>query len=198
MMYALYNVYVRYAEYTFKEESSMQGDKIILQRPEPLSDGGKSLSIIYIIATICGLILGIIFEVAVGGYWGLFILGFTVFGFLIGWGIKNKIVKYKCLYLERLIFHRNNVIPYSELWNRLIPIFTSMNIRMSVNQDGSICVPYNGVMYDIILNNDNSFRIRWRQTFGQSLLRWNYYIPLYKKVVVDMGMIAFHVQNVCR
>lgn len=177
----------------------MENKKIVLQSPAPLNDGGKSLYAPYIWGVVCGIILGILFELSLlSMFVGIFIVGGGLFGLLIGWGIKNKIIQYRCFGLRTLRFQADVLLPYPELWQRLVQVFGPMNIIMQVNQDGSICVPYDGLLYDIILYGDNSFAICWRQSMVNAIMRQGYYISIYKKAGIAMGMIAYHVQKACQ
>lgn len=53
-------------------------------------------------------------------------------------------------------------------------------------------------MYDVIFNEDNSFTVYWHQSALKAFLSQGYYISIYKKAVVAMGIIAYHVQKACQ
>lgn len=169
----------------------MQNEKILLKSSEPLEDEGKKLSVIYIIVPGCGLLWGL----CTGSYFMTFLL--VVFGIPIGWGIKNLILKQKCWQFRYKRFLANEKPSYPELYQRLLPVFNSLNIEVKLNADGSICIPYGGLTYEVRYNADDSFSVRWSQSFFKAVLRMGYYISLYKKIRIAMGIIAYHVQQAC-
>lgn len=175
----------------------MENEKTVLKSPAPLDDGGKRQSKIYIIAAACGMLAGLFIAIQGNAYYGACMLGFGIFGLLIGWGIKNKVMHYKCLKLRTMRFRVSEKPSYEELHQRLLPLFSQLNITMEINEDGSLCIPYKGILYDVFFNEDFSFTVYWRQNMLKTVLRQGYYISIYKKAVVAMGIIAYHVQRVC-
>ena len=175
----------------------MFNEKIVLETSAPLNDGGKSQTKICIIAMMCGILLGMIFAITSRAHLVGYILVFGLFGLLVGWGIKNKVLKYKSNILRTMRFMVDEKPSYSELYQRLFPLFRQLNIKMEINPNGSICIPYDGLLYDIIYNEDDSFSVRWRQSGFKAFMQQGYYISIYKKAVVAMGIIAYHVQRVC-
>lgn len=175
----------------------MQNEKIVLKSPAPLNDGGKSQTKICIIAMVCGMFLGVLFAIASGIHLMGYILGFGLFGLLVGWGIKNKVLKFKSNMLRTMRFMVDEKPSYPELYQRLLPLFGRLNIKMEMNSNGSICIPYDGLIYDVIYNKDDTFSVHWRQSGFKAFMQQGYYISIYKKAVVAMGIIAYHVQRVC-
>ncbi len=175
----------------------MAKEKIVLQSPEPLQGGGKNGVGFYFIFFGLGFVVGIILGL-VGGtfhFWADLFFGFLAL--LIGWGIRNKQLKYKCFGLRTLRFLIEEKLPYPELYQRLSSCLGAMNIKVEMNQNGTISIPYNGLIYDIVYNEDDSFSVIWRQSFLKAVGRQGYYISVYKKVLAGMGLIAYHVQRVC-
>lgn len=175
----------------------MNNEKIVLQSPQPLNAGENNGTKLYAIAAACGLILGVLLCLSGGTFNLPIILMFIILSLLVGWGIRNKMLKYKSFGLRRMRFLVDEKPDYPELYQRLLPVFNSINIKMEMNEEGSICILYDGLYYDVVFNEDDTFSVLWRQSFLKSFLRQGYYITVYKKVSIAMGLIAYHVQKVC-
>lgn len=175
----------------------MNYEKLVLQSAKPLegkvSDGRK----FYLIAAGCGLGLGIVLSLVGGviniGGWLFFALLTT----LIGWGFRNKQLKYKCFGLRNMRFMADEKPSGQELYQKLLPVSAPLNIKLEVTKNGNLSVLQDDVYYDVIFNADDTFSLYWHQNFGKALLRGGYYIKLYKKALVSMGIIAYHIQQIC-
>lgn len=179
----------------------MEYDLIVLESPQPLENGGKGQNKVYFIATGIGALVGILILIfnGVGFGMGYLLIGvmFGVMGLLIGWGIKNKIVKYKCSVLERMRFLADEKLSTQELYQRLLPISNSLQLQMFQNEEGNLSFFYKGLYYDIIFNEDNSFSIRWHRSLVRAIASRGYFLSVYKKILTGMGLIGYYVQRVC-
>ena len=175
----------------------MNKEKIVLQSPEPLNGGADNGKRFYMIAAGCGLALGIVLSLMWGTVNIFAWLFFALLTTLIGWGFRNKQLKYKCFGLRNMRFMVEEKPSYPELYQKLLPVFNSSDMKMELNKDGILCISYDCVYYDIVFNEDDSFSIHWHQSFAMAFLRQGNYISLYKKALIAMGIIAYHVQKVC-
>lgn len=119
-------------------------------------------------------------------------------GIVIGWLIKNKILEVSIVKLRKMRFKVDNKIGYSELINELVPILTplGMVIEKSADEDGCPIVSYQSAMYDIRYNDDSTFCVWWRKNLLKAIFMVDN-IGAYRKAVVAMGIIAYHVQQIC-
>lgn len=178
----------------------MNNESIVLQSAAPLDDGETGSSKICIICGGCGLVLGLLICIWAGNFnlYEILLLGILGgLGALIGWGIRNKKLRYKSAMLSRKRFMADEKPEYAELYQRLLPTFQALNLKMELNEKGIISVFHNGIYYDIVFNEDDSFSIHWHQSFLKELLASRFNISIYKKLVVSMGLIAYHVQREC-
>ncbi len=175
----------------------MNNEKIVLQSPQPLDGGVNNGALYYVFFGIGGLVLSAIICLMGGSFDILAVLVFTILSVLVGWGIRNKMLKYKCFGLRKLRFMVDMKPQSAELYQRLVAVFTPLNMKVELDHSGIVSVYHNGIYYDVVFNQDDSFSLYWRQSLIKSMLRQGYYISVYKKALVSMGLIAYHVQRVC-
>lgn len=184
----------------------MRNEKMVLQSAEPLERVSNGV-LFYGVFTGVGamvalfLLFALLIEAGIEAITppalGLVVLIPVVCG-LIGWGIRNKMMKYKSLGLRRQRFFANNKLSGGELYQRLFPVLQPTGMELAVTKDGTLRVTHMNLCYDVIFHEDDSFSILWSQSLGRALLGGNYYISIYKRAVVAMGIIGFHVQSACR
>lgn len=170
-----------------------KGEALILTTSEPINDGGRSWNFIYYVSAIIMLIVFIYVKANFTGYFVAILLGCA-----IGWLIKNELAK---VYVKRMRdkkFLIQNKIPYSELIHELIPRLTPLGalVEKSSNEKGFPIIEYQGATYDIMYNDDDTFCIWWRQTLAKAFLTGDY-IKVYRKEVAAMGIIGYHIQQIC-
>lgn len=175
----------------------MNNEKMVLQSSGPLDGGVNSGALYYVLFGIGGLVLSAMICLLGGSFDILAILVFTILSVLVGWGIRNKMLKYKSFGLRKLRFLADAKPQSTELYQRLAAVFTPLNMKVELDQSGIVSVYHNGIYYDVVFNQDDSFSLYWRQSLIKSMLRHGYYISVYKKALVSMGLIAYHVQRVC-
>lgn len=166
---------------------------MVLASSEPINDGGRKYNWIYLVsAGVVGICL-----ITVMGFSGLF-LGILL-GLCLGWLIKNKVVDIICPSLRTIEFQVKNKIPYEQLIAGLIPVLTplGMTIEKSSDKGGAPVILYQGIIYDVTYdNNKNIFTIWWRLNVARAVFNVDS-IKKYRKIVVAMGMIGYHVQTLC-
>lgn len=171
-----------------------EGEKLILSSTEPINDGGRRWNFIYYISVIVMLIV----FIAIGSNF----LGriFAIFlGLIVGWLIKNKVAEVHTQTLRHTKFAVTNKIEYSQLIHELIPRLTPLGalVEKSSNENGMPIIEYQGAYYDIFWNEDDSFCIWWRQNLAKAFFSVDY-IKIYRKEVAAMGIIGYHVQQICK
>lgn len=165
---------------------------ITLTSPSPLDDGGRKYNIIYIIFAIIGVMFCLFSGNASAFIFGLFI------GLLCGWVIKMMILSYKGPNLRNLKFQLEYSISMQDLIPELITTLTPLHMTVEINTDGSPVITYKGKIYDVIFNDDQTFQLWWRKSFLSALVGLEGEISRYRKLVVGMGIIAYHIQDIAR
>ena len=167
-------------------------EPLILTSAEPINDGGRKYNLIY---WICAIGLGITFLCMAGLPACLFGI---LLGLCVGWLIKNKILNTIDIKLRRIPFAIKNKVEYSELINRLLPVLAPYNmmIEKSAEKGGFPVITYQGIIYDVFYNDDDTFTIWWRKSIGKALLEFDS-IGKYRKVSCAMGIIGYNIQKVC-
>lgn len=145
----------------------MRNEKMVLQSAEPLEKVSSGILFYGVLAGV-GLMLSLfllfalLVEDGIGAITppvlGLVVLIPVICG-LIGWGIRNKMMKDKSLGLRRQRFLANNKLPGGELYQRLFSVFQSMGMKLAGTKDGTLRVTYMNLCYDIIFHEDDSFSV---------------------------------------
>ncbi len=164
---------------------------VYLTSPAPLDDGGRKYNIIYLAAAgICG-----IAGLATGGFSGL-ILGVVV-GLFIGFVIKASVIKFKWYGLREMKFAMGHPVEKNLMFQRLVEKLTLMGMVVELHTDGTPVITYQSVIYEISLNEDQTFTIWWRKSLARVIFSIDLFtiIPNYRKAVVAMGMIAYYIQQ---
>lgn len=165
----------------------------MLTSAEPINDGGRKYNVIYYVSIAACSIL----FLAMGSNLLGIVFG-AVLGLIVGWLIKNKLLETMAVSLRTTKFMISNKVPYAELINRLIPVLTPLGamIEKSSDVEGKPVISFQGAMYDVGYNEDNTFYIWWRQNLAKAFLTVDY-ISIYRKEVAAMGIIGYHIQQVC-
>ena len=164
---------------------------VYLTSPAPLDDGGRKYNIIYLAAAgICG-----IAGLTTGGFSGL-ILGVVV-GLFIGFVIKASVIKFKWYGLREMKFAMGHPVEKNLMFQRLVEKLTPMGMVVELHTDGTPVITYQSVIYEISLNEDQTFTIWWRKSLARAIFSIDLFtiIPNYRKAVVAMGMIAYYIQQ---
>lgn len=177
---------------TFSNSKNEKKEPLRLSSAEPITDGGRSYNKIYYITAAVGAILGL---VASSKFEGLIV--FALFGIAIGYAIKECILDVKLRRLRKQPFALDKKIPYDELIQHLIPVLTPLNMTIEKDVNGNPVITYKRMIYDVIYQDDNTFIIWWRKSPLGALLTIRSKISYYRQVVVAMGIIGFHIQQIC-
>lgn len=171
----------------------MKKEAMVLTTSEPINDGGRRWNFIYYISAILMLVLFIAMGSNFAGW--IFAIGL---GCAIGWLIKNKVAETHAQMLRNTKFAVQNKIPYSQLIHELIPRLTPLGalVEKSSNENGCPVIEYQGAMYDITYNDDDTFCIWWRQNLARAFFSVDY-IKIYRREVAAMGIIGYHIQQIC-
>lgn len=164
--------------------------QITLQSPAPLDDGGRKYNKLYYILGIIGGILGL----PNGGIPGFIVGG--IFGIMIAYTIKECIVSGKLGGLRRIEFSMGTMIPYEELISELIPLLAPMGMVVEKSANGFPIITYDKLIFDVSYTKNGTFTIWWRRSPLRALFIVNTKITIYRKAVVAMGIIAYHIQQV--
>ncbi len=163
---------------------------ITLQSPSPLDDGGRKYNKLYLILGGIGAVIGI----ASGDPSGI-IIG-AVFGIMIAYTIKECILSSKLHGLRKLDFSLGNPVPYDELISKLIPILTPLGMTVEKSKNDTPVITYDKLIYDVTYTGNNTFNIWWRQSPARALFTITTKITLYRKAVIAMGIIGYHIQQI--
>ena len=175
----------------------MKKEALVLSTAEPINDGGRRWNWIYVVSVVVAMVLFI----------GTFASDFNVDTFVIaiimggalGWLVKNAWAKCCTKFLRNTRFVVENKIPYTQLCHELVHRLTplGMLVEKSSGENRYPIIEYQGAMYDVEYNSDNTFSIWWRQNLVRAYFSFNY-IKIYRKEVAAMGIIGYHVQQVCK
>lgn len=166
---------------------------VYLNAPTPLDDGGRKYNIIYAVGAVgCGLVA------AVSGGFSVAIVG-ALFGLCMAYVIKACIVKVKWYGLREMKFALPHPTTAQAILQKLIGILTPMGMNVELNSDGTPVITYQNVIYDVNFNDDQTFTLWWRKSFARAFFSIDLFtiIPNYRKAVVAMGIIAYHIQQIC-
>ena len=176
----------------FPNSKNSKKEPLKLNSPEPITDGGRSYNIIYYVAAAIGAILGLRGSGKIGG---AIIIAF--FGFIIGFAIKECILDLKLRQLRKQPFALEKKVPYDVLIQNLIPVLTPLNMTIEKDRGGQPVITYKTMIYDVAYQDDNTFTIWWRKSPLRAFLSLKSKIAYYRQVVVAMGIIGYHIQQIC-
>lgn len=169
----------------------MQKKNVVLSSTEPITDGGRKYNWLYVVGAVIGFIAGIYLGSIEGGIF------FAVCGMVVALCIKNMICNWMDSVLRKMTFSCSQKMPYEQLIQRLQPILLPLNMTIERGKSGEPVISYNGLIYDVTYNEDNTFAIWWRQSIIKALITRNEYISVYRKASVAYGIIAYHIQQIC-
>lgn len=163
---------------------------IILQSPSPLDDGGRKYNKLYFI--LGG--IGAVFGITNGDFSSIIVA--TIFGIMIAYTIKEFILSSKLYGLRKLDFSLSSSMPYDELISKLIPILTPLGMTVEKSKNGAPVVTFDKLIYDVTYTPNDTFNLWWRQSPARALFAITTKITLYRKAVIGMGIIGYHIQQV--
>lgn len=158
----------------------------------PLDDGGRKYNIIYVIAVVAGVIIGIFLHNGIEG-----IVGVNLLTLLSALTIKHCILDLKWKRLRQQKFFLENKVPYELLIHYLIEKLSPLNFQVEKGSDGNPVLTHKKMIYDINYGDDDSFTIWWRKSIVGALFDFRTSIYHYRNTVADMGIIGYAVQQIC-
>ena len=167
-------------------------EPVYVSSPAPIDDGGRKYNVITLAAVAIGAVLGLAF----GGPGGLAIC--TLMGAMLGYITEATIVKVKWYGLREMKFGMGRPVEKAVLFQRLVQGLTPMGMTVEMNTDGTPVINYQTLIYEINLNEDQTFTIWWRKSLARAFFSIDILtvIPNYRKAVVAMGIIAYHIQQI--
>jgi hypothetical protein len=87
-------------------------------------------------------------------------------------------------------------VSYDDIFAKLQPALISnygSGFMVERDKSGQITISYDGMIYDIIMNEDY-FRIYWRMSVGKAVFSINEY-KIYRKILIAMGIIGYELQK---
>lgn len=163
---------------------------ILLSSPEPLDDGLRKYNKLYYMFFITGAFISFINRNSFPE-----IIGAGIFFCLIALGVKSTIAGSKLHKLRRLEFQLPYEIEYEKLMLYITLPLTQLNMKVEKDTNGQPCITDKGVIYDIIIDNENTvFTIWWRLSIPK-VFSFASNITYYRKAVVSMGIIGYMIQQ---
>ena len=154
-------------------------EAIVLQSAAPISTKTGWCKWGYIISLVL---------IAFGGIGILGLIGvFMVEHFIMGFH-RDK--------MRRLKFKFVDGVSADEIYNKLQPeLVKKYGDKIQFDRDGgTISVNYNSIIYDINLQDDNTFCIWWRKNLANAFFSWNEWKE-YKKIRTGTALVAYELQR---
>jgi hypothetical protein len=164
----------------------MMDNRLVLKSAQPLDNALLKWRRLYWLGLLF-IIIGIVVRV----FWGIAILYLAVC-----YTVNYCIIQWKWMGLRDIKFKFIPNVPYDDLFNRLQPALLSKygsGFMIERGSDGRITITYDGLIYDIILEEDY-FKIGWRMSVGKAFLSIREY-KYYRKCLIAMGMIGYEAQR---
>lgn len=160
--------------------------KIVVTAPTPLPNKVLKLRKLYTICLVC-MVAGILIT-------PLLAIGFL--GLFVSYIINHFAVERMRDRLRVMKFQFVNGVGNENLMATMHPIFAGKYGNMLVEQrdGGEVSIRHNDHIYDIQIQEDDSFIIWWRMSLGNAFFRVNEY-KSYLKILSSMGIIAYEIQN---
>ena len=123
------------------------------------------------------------------------LLGIGLLGLLIVYPVDTSIVDHKRDRLRRKKFKLVADVDDESLFITMQATFSSKyGMLVEKREDGVMSLSYNGYIYDVLLQPDNTFVIWWRLGLQKALMPKNKY-KSYRQILAAMGIIAYEIQK---
>lgn len=155
----------------------------IIRSPQPLPNKMTKLNnICYacMVVTVVGFFGGF----AIAGICALAI-AYTIWHCALGWHRGQLRVRQ---------FALNKDIDMDTLFNTMQPIFISKYNLDVTRKENIMTVCYNKHLFDISLEDGQTFSIWWHMSAGKAFMSFNNY-KSYKRILAGMGIIAYEIQK---
>lgn len=135
-----------------------------------------------------GYIISLIAAAVTAGVGLLFLLLF--------FAMDNLVISHQKGKIRRLKFKFRGSITPDDIFARLQPaLISKYGNAISFDREGNtLSVEYDSIIYDINLNDDNTFSIWWRKSLAGAIFSFNEF-KLYKKIRIGTPMIAYELQR---
>ena len=133
-----------------------------------------------------------------GSTWLYIPLIITIIGPIIYYTIRDRIAKIGNTYIRKLyrFYMPGNKLNANELLSEISAPLAVYGMTSSIDvKNNNVSVFYKNTIYDIILNDDNTFSIWWRKSLTKALNIFDGHITKYRRNVVAVGIIAYTVQT---
>ena len=123
-------------------------------------------------------------------------LGVGLLFLLLFFAMDNLVISSQKGKIRRLKFKFRGSITPDDIFARLQPaLMSKYGNTISFDREGnSLSVEYDSIIYDINLNDDNTFSIWWRKSLAGAIFSFNEF-KLYKKIRIGTPMIAYELQR---
>ena len=123
-------------------------------------------------------------------------LGVGLLFLLLFFAMDNLVISSQKGKIRRLKFKFRGSITPDDIFARLQPaLMSKYGNTISFDRVGnSLSVEYDSIIYDINLNDDNTFSIWWRKSLAGAIFSFNEF-KLYKKIRTGTPMIAYELQR---
>lgn len=163
-----------------------------LTSPAPIAKNGSEFNWIYLIGAAIGIVTGLL----AGGVGIVLTLPAFLLAALIA---KDFVLQFKKIHLSDIEFVLPAPVPFSVLTGELTSRLTPQGLTVEVNSKGVPVITHNNVKYTVSYNSNGTFSIWYSLSAGRIFLKSGSIagnIRLYRKCVVSMGIIAYHVQQI--
>lgn len=155
-----------------------------LKSSEPLPDEMKGFKKLYWVCLGC-FVLGILIT-------PLFAIG--ALAFMVVYCVDVSIVNFKRSMLRLVKFKLHDGIDNDMMFETMQSVLISKYAMQIERTNGVMTVVHSGHMYDVLIEEDGTFRIWWRFGMAKAFVPKNKY-KSYKTILADMGIIAYEIQN---
>lgn len=175
------------------QQTTNAKEPLRLTSPAPITDGGRRYNKLYKVLAPIGAVL----FVFIGGlHLGSIFVG-ALFGIIIAWVLKEAMLNGAWKALRKQPFALDNKVPYDKLIEKLIPALTPLGMIIEKNTSGEPTITYKKMIYDVTYGEDNTFTIWWRKSPLRAFFEIRTDTSNYRETVVAMGIIGYHVQQIC-
>lgn len=154
--------------------------------PEPLPDELhkiKKFYWIFLVACIGGIIIPALLAIG-------------IFGLLITCCIDDTYTRHKRSQLRIKKFKLAPGVDNDTLFRAIQPVLISKyGMQVEKRNDGVVMITHDKIIYDILIEEDNTFCIWWRMTWGRAFLVPERKYSGYRKSLAAMGIIAYEIQK---
>lgn len=123
-------------------------------------------------------------------------VGVGVIGLILVFIIEHFMMSFGRDNIRKMKFQFVTPVSPDEIYSKLQPVLSQKyGNKVDFDRDGdTISVHYDGIIYDINLQEDGTFCIWWRKSLANAIFSWNEW-KLYKKVRTGTPLVAYELQK---